>query len=227
MPGRLSPSPPVSPRASSSPEAMSLTAMSRPVPEARLLHAPLPYVADAPNPRNLRDAPFTASQTALPPLHTRQPSGHGHCAYRRDPNHFSRPAHCGQQGPASPWSSTPQNSHPSLSVPPANSTPFEQNAEMSSQGCSEASLPPPGPLIKRDGSEDLSYFNMPSPGLPSPCFKQSSPAASIYGPPEVARQQRLHNQSSRGDIAKQMEISSLISSDELRFERRIPIVFKS
>jgi len=227
MPARLSPSPPVSPRVSNSPDAMSLTQMSRPVPETRL-HPTLPYMTDALDPRNLREATFSTSQRALPPLQTRQPNEPAYNAYRRDPNLVLQPVHHSQQGPATPLSRKPPYSHQQPpSVAPASSWPSEEYAGISRERRLEASSSPSEPIIKQDDSEEGSYFNQPLATLPSHSHKQISPAAIADRNTEITNQQRLHDLSPRGDISRQMGISSLISSNESRFETQLPIVFKS
>lgn len=227
MPARLSPSPPVLPRASSSPEAMSLTEASRTVPESHLLRPTLSYMTDAPSPRNLRQATFSTSQIPLLPLQTRQPNEPGYNAYRRDPNLVLQPICYSQQGPATPLSGTPLQPLQSQSFSPANSTPFEQDAGKSREKRLEASSSPPGPIIKWDDSEEMSYFNETLATLPSSSYKQKRPAATLHGNPEVVHQEGLHDLSPRGDISRQMGISSLISSNDSRFETWLPIVLKS
>jgi hypothetical protein len=227
MPARLSPPPPVLPRVSNSPEAMSLTEMSRPVPETHLLHPTLPYMTDALDPRNLREAAFSTSQRALPPLQTRQPNEPAYNAYRRDPNLVLQPVHHSQQGPTTPLSRKPPNSYQSPSVAPASSWPSEEYAGIGRERRPEAGSSPSEPIIKQDDSEEVSYFNQPLATLPSHSYKQSSPAATVDRNTEITNQQRLHDLSPRGDISRQMGISSLISSNESRFETQIPIMFKS
>lgn len=226
MPARLSPSPPVLPRASSSPEAMSLTATSRPVPEHRHLHPTLSYMTDAPSPRNLRQATLSTSQMASPPLQTRQPNEAGYNAYRRDPSLVLRPVYSSQQGPTTPFTRTPLQSHQSPSFSPANLTPLEQYAGTSREKRLEAGSSPSEPIIKRDDSEEMSYFNETLATLPSPSYKQNRPAATLHGNPEAPHQERLHDLSLRADISRQMGIPSLISNNDSRFETWLPIIFQ-
>jgi hypothetical protein len=215
MPARLSPSPPVLPKASSSPEAMSLTETSRPIPETRLLHPALSRMTDVLSPRTLRQATFSTSQMALPPLQA-QPNEPGY-----DPDIVLRPVYYSQQGPATPLS------HPCPSFPPANSTPFEQHAGASSEKRLEADSSPPEPVVKRDDSDEMSYFNEALTSLPSHSNKQKRPAPNLYGKPEIAHQEVLHDLSPKGDISRQMGIPSLISNNDSRFETWLPIIFKS
>jgi hypothetical protein len=227
MPAGLSPSPPVLPRASNSPEAMSLTETSRPIPETHLLHPMLSYMTDAPSPRNLRQATFSTSQMALPPLQARQPNEPGYNAYRRDPNLVLHPIYHGQQGPATPLSCTSIQSYQPPSFSPANWTPSEQYAGMSSEKRLEGGSSPPEPIVKHDDSEEMSYFSETLATLPSPSCKQAKPVATLHGNPGVAHQESLLGLSPRGDISRQMGISSLISNNDPRFERRLPILCKS
>jgi hypothetical protein len=226
MPARLSPSPPVLPRVSSSPEAMSLTEMSRPVPETHLLYPTLPYMTDALDSRNLREATFSTSQRALPPLQTRQPNEPAYNAYRRDPNLVLQPVHHSQQGPATPLSHKPPHSHQSPNVALTSSWPSEEYVGISRERRPEAGSSPSESIIKQDDSKEVSYFNQPLATLPPHSCKQISAAAIADGNTEVTNQQRLHDLSPRGDISRQMGISSLISSNESRFETQLPIMFK-
>jgi len=222
MPARLSPSPPVLPKASSSPEAMSLTETSRPVSETHLLHPALSCMTDVLSPRNLRQATFSTSQMALPPLQARQQNEPGY-----DPDIVYCPVYSSQQSPASPLSRTLLPPHPCPSFSPINLTPFEQNAETSSGKRLEANSSPPEPVVKRDDSDEMSYFNETLTTLPSHSDTQKRPAANLYGKPEIAHQEVLHDLSPIGDISKQMGISSLINSNDSRFETWHPVIFKS
>jgi len=224
MPGRLSPSPPVLPRASNPDEAMSLAEMSRPVPETHLLQPTLSYMTAAPDPRNLCEPTSGTSQTALPPLQTRRFNELAYNTYRHDLDQSLRQVHYNQQGAATTSNRTLQHSSRSLDISPTNSRPSEQHLGIGRERRPEPGSSPPEPVIKQDDSEEVSYLNQPLVTLPSPSFKQTSPTSTVLGNTTVNNRQELHDIPPRGDISKQMGIPSLISNNDSRFETQLPVI---
>jgi hypothetical protein len=198
-------------RASASPEAVSLTETSRPIPEAHRLHQPVSYISNAPSPWNLCQAPSTASQMALST--PRQPTVPGYNAYRHDPNLILHPVYRGHERPATSLSRTPVQSYHSPGFLPASPTPFDQYMGLSREKHLEAGSPPFEPMIKQDDSEDLPCLKETLTALPSPSYKQARPSAPVRRELGFSPQPTLPDLSLRGASSGPMEISSLISSN--------------
>lgn len=219
MPGRLSPSPPVLTQASSSPEAMSLTETSRPVPAAHLFQPSASYLSDASSPWDPPQATtYNISQVARPQLRGWQPNEPGYNAFHHDPNRFLNPACHGRQRPNTPLSDTSPQSHQSLSILPAKSTAFVQYPGAGSS--------PLKPIAKQDDSEDLPHLKEALAALPSPSYRQTGPAAPLHKDLENAPSMIVPNMSPRSNSSRPTDMSSLIRYDS-KFERNFPLYPKA
>lgn len=156
----------------------------------------------------------------------RQPNEPGYNAYRRDPNLVLHPVYHNEQRPATSLSRTPIHSHQSQSFSSTSSIPFDQYDGASREKRFEASPSPLGPMIKRDDSEEMPCLKELT-ALPSPSYKQARQTAPVHGEIEFTPQLILPDLLLRGASSRPMDLPSLNSSSDLRFEPWLPVRVKS